>query len=51
MNREEPAEEILSDDGLTEVLAEATGTTSDEIEQGAKALKIAPPSEATVVDE
>ena len=51
MNREESAEEILSADGLTDVLAEATGTTPEEIKQRAESLEIAPPSEATVVDE
>lgn len=43
--------EILSLEGLSEVLAEAEGTTAEEIEQGAADLEIAPPSEATVVDE
>ena len=51
MNREEPAEESLSDGRLTELLAEATGTTPEEIEQGAEVLDIDSPSEASVVDE
>jgi hypothetical protein len=43
--------EILSLEELSEVLAEAEGTTAEEIERGARDIEIAPPSEATVVDE
>jgi len=52
MNREEPADEILSVDELTDELADAaTGTTPEEIERGAEDVDMAPPVEATVVDE
>jgi len=43
--------EVLSLEELSEVLAEAEGTTAEEIENGAQDIEIAPPSEATVVDE
>ena len=36
---------------LSEKLADATGKTIGEIERGAEELEIAPPSEATVIDE
>jgi len=50
---EEPAEDILTVDELTEELADATGSTPEEIERGAEEIEIAPPweAEATVVDE
>ena len=48
---DEPAEEILSMDELTEVLADATGETPEEIERGAEAIDFIPPEEATVIDE
>lgn len=51
MNREEPADETLSVDELTDELADATGTTPEEIERGAEDVDMAPPVEATVVDE
>jgi len=55
MSHEQPAEErseeILSDDELTEVLADATGTTPEEIEEGAEAMDWPAPEEATVIDE
>ncbi len=51
MSREQPAEKILSVDELTEELADATGETVEDIERGAENLEIAPPSEATVVDD
>jgi hypothetical protein len=52
MSEERPADdEVLSMDELDEVLAEATGTTAEEIRQGAEEIYIAPPEEATVVDE
>jgi hypothetical protein len=50
MSQEDP-EEILTVDELTDVLADATGSTPEEIERGAEELEIAPPYEATVVDE
>lgn len=50
MSREAPTEdEILTPEELSEVLAEATGTTAEEIERGAAELDLAPPEEATVV--
>jgi hypothetical protein len=51
MSRESSTEEVLSPEELSKVLAEATGTTAEEIERGAEEMEIAPPSEATVVDE
>ncbi|WP_254544597.1 hypothetical protein [Halomarina pelagica] len=50
MSRKAPAEnEVLTPEELSEVLAEATGTTAEEIERGAAELEIAPPEEGTVV--
>lgn len=51
MSRESPVDDALTLDELNKVLAEATDTTPEAIEEGAEALEIAPPSEATVVDE
>jgi len=51
MNREAPADaDMVSDEELTELLADAEGTTPEEIERGAAELDIAPSEEATVVD-
>ncbi|WP_254921829.1 hypothetical protein [Halorubrum ezzemoulense] len=51
MSREAPADaNKISDEELTELLAEAEGMTPEEIERGAAELDIAPPEEATVVD-
>ncbi|SNR67411.1 hypothetical protein SAMN06266787_10977 [Halorubrum ezzemoulense] len=44
-------EDAITLEELSEVLADATGTTGEEIEREAEELEIAPPSEATVVDE
>jgi hypothetical protein len=41
----------LSHDELNEVLAEATGTTPEEIDRGAEAIEIEPPEDAEVVSE
>jgi len=41
-------DDVLSPEELSEALAEATGTTAEEIEQGAAEMEIAPPDEATV---
>ena len=50
MSREAPTEdEVLTPEELSEVLAEAEGTTPEEIERGAEGLDIAPLEEATVV--
>ncbi|MFD1571851.1 hypothetical protein [Halorubrum laminariae] len=52
MSREAPTDaNIISDEELTELLADAEGTTPEEIERGAAEVKIASPEEATVVDE
>ena len=51
MSYESPAEDALSPRELSELLAEVEGTTADEIERGAERIEIAPPEEATVVDE
>lgn len=51
MSQESPAEDALTLEELSDELADATGTTADAIERGAEELKIAPPSEADVVDE
>ena len=52
MSREAPADaDIISDEELTELLAEAEGRTPEEVERGAAEIDIAPPEEATVVDE
>lgn len=51
MSREAPADaDMVSDEELTELLADAEGTTPEEIERGAAELEIAPPEGATVVD-
>ncbi|WP_239640301.1 hypothetical protein [Halorubrum distributum] len=51
MSREAPADaDIISDEELTALLAEAEGRTPEEIERGAAEIEIAPPEEATVVD-
>ena len=43
--------DIISDEELTELLADIGGMTPEEIEHGAAELEIAPPEESTVVDE
>ena len=51
MSREAPADaDKVSDEELTELLADAEGTTPEEIEHGAFELEIAPPEGATIVD-
>jgi len=49
MSQEPPAEEILSSEELSEVLADAEGTTAEDIERGAERMEIEPPEEAEVV--
>jgi hypothetical protein len=50
MCHESPAEEdILTIEELTELLAEVTDTTPEEIERGAAEIDIAPPEEGEVV--
>jgi antitoxin component of MazEF toxin-antitoxin module len=52
MSRENPGDaDMVSDEEFTELLADVEGTTPEEIERGAVELDIAPPEEATVVDE
>ena len=51
MSQESPAEEPLSTDELTALLAEAEGTTPEAIERGAEEIEIAPPSEADVSEQ
>ena len=52
MSREAPADaDMVSHEELTVLLADAEGTTPEEIERGAAELEIAPPEEAIVVDE
>ncbi len=50
MSQGSSAEDTLSLEELTEVLADAEDTTPEEIERGADDLKIDPPEAATVVD-
>ncbi len=51
MSREAPIDaDTISDEELTELLADAEGTTPEEIERGAAEFDIAPTEEATVVD-
>ncbi|MFC4990491.1 hypothetical protein [Saliphagus infecundisoli] len=51
MSQGSSAEDALSLEELSEILADATGTTPEEIEQGAAEIEIAPPEEATVLDD
>ena len=50
MSQEAPTEDALSLEELSEELAEATGTTVEEIERGAEELELGPPEDGTVVD-
>ena len=51
MSRKAPADaDTISDEELTELLAEADGMTVEAIERGAAEVDIAPPEEATIVD-
>jgi hypothetical protein len=50
MNRKAPPEdEPLSPEELSEALADATDSTSEQIERGAEELEIASPEEGVVV--
>ena len=51
MSRESHADDHITDEELTELLAEATDSTLEEIECGAAELEIQPLDEATIVDE
>jgi len=50
MSRESPGEEALTPQELNEVLADATRTTAEAIEEEAAALHIAPPHEGEVME-
>lgn len=51
MNRKAPVNaDMVSDEELTELLANAEGTTPETIDREASDLEIAPPEETTVVD-
>ena len=49
MNRESLDADIISDEELTELLADTEGTTPEEIERGVAKLEITPPERATIV--
>ena len=51
MSQESLVENTISFEELDEILAEATGTTPEEIRRGAEELEIAPPWEAEIVEE
>lgn len=51
MSQEPSGDDALTLEELSELLAEVEGTTPEEIERGADELDIAPPDEATIVDE
>lgn len=51
MNEEPPVEDAITLEELSELLAEATGTTPEEIGCGADEIEFGPLEEATVVDE
>lgn len=51
MSRQTPTDtDIISDEDLTMLLAEAEGRIPREIERGAAEIEIAPPEKVTVVD-
>jgi len=45
MSQESPAEDALTLEELSEELADATETTTEEIDRGTEELEIAPPGE------
>jgi len=52
MSREAPGDaDMASVEDLTELLADAEGTTPEDIERGAEELAIAPPWQADGVEE
>jgi hypothetical protein len=51
MSQDTAADDTLTTTELSEMLAEVTGTTAEEIEHKASELDIAPPDEATVIEE
>jgi hypothetical protein len=51
MSQESPVEDALTPEELSELLAEATGTTPEAVERGATALEIAQPDETTIANE
>jgi hypothetical protein len=48
MSQEAPVGDAFTPEKLSKLLAEATGTTPETIEQGAEAIEIAPPDEVAV---
>ena len=48
MVEERETPETISKEELTHILAEATGSTPEEIEEGAEEFEVAPPWEADV---
>lgn len=50
MCSEPRGEDTVSKEELSEILAEATGTTVEEIERGAEEIEIGPPEAAEVVE-
>lgn len=51
MHPDRGGENTVSQEELTEILAEATGVSAEEIERGADEIDIAPPEQADVVNE
>jgi hypothetical protein len=47
----ESSHDVLSSDELSDLLAEATGTSAEEIERRAAAVEIGPPEDAELVDD
>jgi hypothetical protein len=45
----ETADDVLSPSELSELLADATGTTADDIDRQAATVEIGPPEDAVVV--
>lgn len=50
MAEKQTSDGTISKDELTEILAEAEGSTPEEIEQRSEELDVAPPWKADVVD-
>lgn len=51
MSRESHADDALTNEELTELLADATDTDPADLDREARGMEIAPPEEAAVVDE
>jgi hypothetical protein len=50
MQPEPRGEDTISKEDLSEILADATGTTGEEIERGIDEIEIGPPEEAEIVE-